>query len=206
MAEHQGKKLQSYLRDTRKPMESIAAELGISRTTLYGHFKGDKIDQDFLQLLKEKGYNFQPSAVSEGIAMYGPLKGNNITYVPLFAYGGFLHGYANKVFMDTLEKFSLPGIHGEHFAFEVQGSSMAPYANPGDIVISRKEERLEYMIKGRAYVLQTVDGIIIKYFEKITDGKAHFKSNASDGGSPIIPLKEIKVVYQVIKVLSDFKS
>lgn len=144
--------------------------------------------------------------ISNAHQVYGPTKGNNIIYVPLFAYGGFLQGYSNKVYMDTLQKFSLPGIHGEHFAFEIQGDSMAPLVKSGEVVISRKEEQLEWMVKGRAYVLQTIDGILVKYFEKIADGKVYLRSAGKDFDNPVIPLKNIKVVYLVLKVLKDFHT
>lgn len=203
MIEHQGEKLQLYLRSLRKPMELIAKDLEISRTKLYTHFRDSVLDPVLVQLLTQKGYNFELSKIeSNARELDFPHKGN-IVYVPLKAYGGFLHGYSDKIYMDKLERFSLPGIFGEHFAFEVQGDSMSPYANPGDVVISQKEERLEWMVKGRAYVLQTIEGIIVKIFVKIEGGKAFFKSADKSGATPVIPLKEIKGVYLVVKVLRD---
>lgn len=204
MPEHQGEKLHYYLKGFKKPLEEIAKELEMSRTTLYDHFKKEVLDQKTLQLLADKGYKLEfPTVINEAVQVYQPPKGN-IIYVPLVAYGGFLQGYSNKVFIDSLEKFSLPGIHGEHFAFEVQGNSMAPYANSGDLVIARKEESLEWMVKGRAYVLQTIDGLIVKQFEKMVDGKAQFRSANKEGNSPAIPLKAIKGVYQVVRVIKPF--
>lgn len=211
MPEHQGKKLKDFLESYKKPghrrksMEEIALELQVSRTTLYNYFDKEEVDPRFLKRLMEKGYPFEVDNLYNDVKpTFNPHNGNNIVYVPLFAYGGFLHGYSNKVFMDTLERFSLPGIHGEHFAFEVQGTSMSPYANPGDVVISRKEEKLEWMIRGRAYVLQTIDGLIFKIFDRVEGGKACFKSADKTGSTPSLPLKDIKGAYQVVKVLKDF--
>lgn len=212
MADHQGKRLKHFLSKHKKPgekrksIDEIAADLGVSRATLYNYFLRSELDEGFLETLEKKGYKFnldEPLVFNDAVQVYQPPKGN-IVYVPLVAYGGFLQGYSNKVFIDSLEKFSLPGIHGEHFAFEVQGNSMAPYANSGDLVIARKEESLEWMVKGRAYVLQTIDGLIVKQFEKMVDGKAQFRSANKDGNSPAIPLKAIKGVYQVVKVIKPF--
>lgn len=41
--------------------------------------------------------------------------------VPVKAYGGFLKGYENPIFLDNLIKTPLPFIQGQCFAFEVEG-------------------------------------------------------------------------------------
>lgn len=125
----------------------------------------------------------------------------NIIHVPLYAYGGFLQGYRNRVYVDSLERFSLPGVTGEHYAFEVDGMSMHDLASPGDTAIARPEEKLEWMIKGKAYVLQTIDGILIKLFEKIKDERAYFKSVNPEYQEISIPMKSIKRVYFVTRIL-----
>lgn len=186
-------------------MEDFAQDLGMARGTLYLYFNKARLDLDFLHLLKEKGYDFDPGPdvtnVNEPERDYKPERGN-IMYVPLVAYGGFLQGYANEVFIKSLERFSIPGLHGELYAFEVQGSSFLPIAKPRDIVVTQREEKLEWMLKGRGYVLQTIDGLIVKLFEKITDGKAHFKSVNKDGDSPTVALKELKGVYLIVGVFN----
>lgn len=212
MSEHQGKKIKEFIekhRDQVDPgasMDEIAKRLGIVRNTLYYHFGKKEVDLNFIKLLNDKGYPYNPEKPNESNAKEVSHNHNNknIIYVPHYAYGGFLQGYSNKVFMDSLDRFSLPGITGEHYAFQIQGDSMMPYAAPGDLVISRKEEKLEWMIKGRPYVVQSVDGIIFKRYMGIKDGQAYFVSTNEEGSSPVLPLKEIKGVYLVVKVLKDF--
>jgi len=215
VSNHQGDNLKDFLSTFKKPgekkktMEEIAIDLEIAKGTLYNHFKKKDLDLNFIKLLNDKGYIFDPEKTvlqNEAEPAYLPDKKGNIIYIPLYAYGGFLHGYANKIFMDTLERFALPGIHGEHYAFEVRGESMSPYAKPGELVIARKEEKLEWMVKGDAYILQTIDGIILKIFDKIVEGKAHFRSGDKNHSSPVLPLKDIKGVYRVVKIIRDFVS
>ncbi len=136
---------------------------------------------------------------SERIPEYS--RPGNIIYVPLVAYGGFLVGYANKVYMDSLQRFTLPGVTGEHYAFEVDGMSMYDMASPGDYAIAKPEEKLEYMMKGKAYVLQTIDGILIKIFDKISGDQAYFHSFNKDYDGITMPLKSIKRVYFVSRIL-----
>ena len=99
----------------------------------------------------------------------------NILHVPLYAYGGFMQGYPNPVFMETLEKYSMPGVTGLHFSFEIAGMSMyrpedPRSAAPGDYAISRPEESISTMVKGKGYILQCIEGISYKIFEGIDGG------------------------------------
>lgn len=140
-------------------------------------------------------------AASERVEQQRSVGFGNIIYVPLVAYGGFLQGYANKVYVDSLSRFNLPGITGEHYAFEVDGMSMYDLAAPGDFAIAKPEEKLEYMVKGKIYVLQTIDGILIKIFDKITGEQAAFHSFNKDYDGLTLPLKSLKRVYFVSRIL-----
>lgn len=123
---------------------------------------------------------------------------NNLTIVPLKAFGGFLLGYADKVFMDTLEKMPFSFVKGECFAFEVEGFSMMPDYLPGSYVVCTPVEKIEWLNKNKDYVFQTIDGIILKRFVKIDDNKCHVVSlNKDYDGIKPMPLKSIKNVYFV---------
>lgn len=105
--------------------------------------------------------------------------------------------------MDSLDRYSYPGIIGEHYMFEVQGDSMKGFVSAGDRVIARPEERLDWMVKNRVYVLQTIDGILIKFFDHIKGDLAVFKSANKEYSDIKIPLKSLKKVYQVVRVDKD---
>lgn len=133
----------------------------------------------------------------------------NMIIVPIKAFGGFLSGYANKAYVDTLEKTAFPFVRGECFAFEVEGMSMyktvvvdkeifeTGYA-PGSHVICTPIENFTWMTKDKDYVLVTVDGIILKRYVKIDDNKCHLKS-INEEYNPVnpIPLNKIKKVFYV---------
>lgn len=48
----------------------------------------------------------------------------NLYMIPIKAFGGFLAGYSNKAYLDSLEKVSFPWVRGECYAFEIEGYSM----------------------------------------------------------------------------------
>lgn len=203
---HQGKALQEYLRAKNFDLKELAPKLGIKRQYFYNkYFMQETLDKDFLsKVTLVTGFDIKN--VTRGTESTGR---GNIIYIPLYAYGGFLQGYADKVYMDTLETFSLPGIHGQHYGIEVMGESMVPFAKPGELAIVRYEEKLEWMIRGKAYVLQTIDGILIKFFKSFnkdtfeSSDKAVFSSANKEFADITIPLKSIKRVYRVIKTLTD---
>lgn len=207
---HQGEMLRDFIRVKNISITDLAEKLDISRQALYLWFGKRQLPPDAIDSLNEL-INFNPYENPD----FTDVKKNshhydqdattrvkaNVYYVPLFCIGGFLAGYRNRVFMDSLEKFYLPGIEGEHFAFEVDGMSMWDMASPGDYAIARQIERLEWMMKGKPYVLQTIDGIYIKIFDKIKDERAYFTSYNKEMDGIDFPLKSIKRVYFVTRIL-----
>jgi len=201
---HNEKKFSQILKEKRTEkgltQEQMALLLDMSARMYSYYEKGDYDESDtvrkakYIQKLAEIDQSH--SVVNESKASYG-----NIIYVPLTAYGGFLHCYSNKVFLDGLERFTLPGIQGEHFAFEVDGMSMYDKAAPGDKAISTLVENVDWMTKGKMYVLQTVDGLLIKLFDKIVDDKDHFHSYNDGYEGIVIPLKNLKRIYFVDWIL-----
>lgn len=121
----------------------------------------------------------------------------NCYYVPIKAYGGFLNGYENSVFLEGLQKFNVPFITGECFCFEIDGFSMADEYLPGDKVYCTKLTGVNELLKGKDYIFQTIDGILLKKFDKITDEKLQMISVNPDPKYLMepVPLKNIKVVY-----------
>jgi hypothetical protein len=132
--------------------------------------------------------NVKPASLDNGKS--------NMFLVPLKAYGGFLSGYADTVFMDSLEKVSFPFIKGDCYAFEVEGFSGSPDYNPGDYIIATPVEKFEWLRKNQIYVFQTIDGLLLKVFDKIEGNFCHVHSiNEDYNPVPPIPLKSLKKVY-----------
>ena len=105
----------------------------------------------------------------------------NIIMVPVKARAGYLNGYADPEFINTLPAYRLPGLnHGTYRMFEVEGASMYPTINSGDIIIGSFVENLMSVRDDRLYVVVTkTDGMVIKRcLNRIeTDGKLILKSD-----------------------------
>ncbi len=88
----------------------------------------------------------------------------NITLVGQKASAGYLNGYADPEYMETLPQFHLPNLSRQatYRAFELSGDSMLPLI-PGTIVIGAYVEQLKQIKSGRTYVLVTqTEGVVYK--------------------------------------------
>lgn len=88
----------------------------------------------------------------------------NITLVGQKASAGYLNGYADPVYMESLPQFHLPNLSRQatYRAFELAGDSMLPLI-PGTIVIGSYVEQLKQIKSGRTYVLVTQsEGVVYK--------------------------------------------
>lgn len=87
-----------------------------------------------------------------------------ITMVGQKASAGYLNGFADPEYMESLPQFHLPNLskHTSYRAFELSGDSMLPLV-PGTIVIGSYVEQLKDIKSGKTYILVTVtEGVVYK--------------------------------------------
>lgn len=105
----------------------------------------------------------------------------NVVLVPIKARAGYLNGYGDERYISQLPAYRLPGLNnGTYRLFEVEGLSMHPTFNSGDVVIGSFVESIEAVRDDRVYVVVTRnDGIVVKrVLNRIkTDGKLILKSD-----------------------------
>lgn len=97
----------------------------------------------------------------------------NIELIPQKASAGYLNGYSDPQFIQTLPKFRLPMLpdNATYRAFEISGDSMLPL-HPGTIIIGEYIEAPIDIKNGKTYVLITKDeGIVYKRVFNYVDDK-----------------------------------
>lgn len=199
---NQGKSLKKYLDSKKVDKSELAKRLDVSRATLYNIFSAEIIPNDYLEPLERiVGFTVEKPAEIEQ-------KNGNILHVPLHSWGGFLIGYENKAFLDTLEPWSMPGIEGLHYSFPAKGMSLWKPGDersikPGDTLIARPEQTHQTMTKGFVYVLVTVDGLIHKVFDHIDNQQAHFISLNTEYEGEVIKVKAIKMVLLLVRIVKN---
>lgn len=92
---------------------------------------------------------------------------NRIEIVGAKAQAGYLRGYGDPEFIESLQRISLPFLsHGKYRAFPVTGDSMPPHKE-GSFVVGEYVERTQDIVDGRTYILITKsDGMSYKRLYK----------------------------------------
>lgn len=88
----------------------------------------------------------------------------NITMVPQKASAGYLNGFADPEYMESLPQFHIPTLsrNATYRAFELSGDSMLPLI-AGTVIIGSYVEQLKDIKSGKTYVLVTAtEGVVYK--------------------------------------------
>ena len=139
---------------------------------------------------------------------------DNILYVPVKARAGYLSGYGDVEFMESLPTFRLPGLNNATYRmFEVDGPSMAPNVLHGDRIIGEWVEALDNIHDNRVYVIVHTGGVAVKrVLNRLKErGKLYLKSDtiAHRHEFPTLEIdpEDVKEVwYGRMKISSDFSE
>jgi len=89
--------------------------------------------------------------------------GNLIEIIPQKAKAGYLSGYSDPEFIESLQHIALPFLrNGKYRAFPLEGRSMPPFQE-GSFIVGEYVEHLEHIKDGQTYIMLTKnDGIVYK--------------------------------------------
>lgn len=93
---------------------------------------------------------------------------NGIPLIPLDAVAGFPATDNESAYLEDCERYTIPEFEakGANFLIRVSGDSMMPLYNNGDIIACRKIHDILFFQWGGVYVLETSQGVIVKYVEE----------------------------------------
>ncbi len=158
---------------------SIIDEFNINPDYLFGK------DEQMIraEVHKTQTYSGMPQVVA-----VNPTGNENVVYVPIKARAGYLNGYGDTEFIETLPTFNMPHLtNGTYRCFEVYGNSMVRTFFDGDLVFGKYVESLNDIKDGRIYVIVSKnDGIVLKrVINRIEErGKLILKSDNKNGNYP----------------------
>ncbi len=113
----------------------------------------------------------------------------NINFVGVKARAGYLDGYADPEYMETLPSFSMPMLkNGTYRCFEIKGNSMSTTIHDGDYLFGKYVDNFDDILDGRIYVIISKnDGVVVKrVLNRIREsGKLILKSDNRDGNYPM---------------------
>ena len=162
-----------------------------------------QINPDFLfgeneQMLKSSTIQKQTYAGIPQVVAVDQEGEENVVYVPVKARAGYLDGYGDPDYVETLPSFSMPHLtNGTYRCFEVQGNSMVRTFFDGDLVFGKYVEDLADVKDGRVYVIISKnDGIVLKrVINRINERrKLILKSDNKDGNYPTYTIDASEVL------------
>lgn len=129
----------------------------------------------------------------------------NILFVPIKARAGYLLGYGDPEYIQSLYACSMPGFtNGTFRIFEVEGYSMTNTLQPGDMVITRYVENWNNLSNDNVYVIVAKNGICIKRIQNVIDKAAGvvIQSDNPEFATDFIPVDDIMEIWEAKALVS----
>jgi len=125
------------------------------------------------------------------------LGNNSIEIIPQKASMGYLSGYSDPEYIESLQRISLPFlINGKYRAFPAQGDSMPPFKD-GSYIIGKYVENIDDLKPNKSYVFVTLnDGISYKRFTSRNKKSITVAADNSFYKPYDIPLREVVEIWQ----------
>jgi phage repressor protein C with HTH and peptisase S24 domain len=125
-----------------------------------------------------------------------------ITLVPVKASAGYLNGYADPDYVETLPRFTLPlpevSKARTYRAFQINGDSMEPIPS-GAYIISEYVQNFEDIREGKTYILLTNnEGVVYKRVYKQNDAELLLKSDNPSYESYIVDLQNVVEAWKAL--------
>ena len=122
---------------------------------------------------------------------------NQIEIIPQKASMGYLNGYSDPEYIESLQTISLPFLrNGKFRAFPADGDSMPPYKD-GTFIVGKYVENLVDLKTDKTYVfITTNDGITYKRFQFHERNFICVKSDNNFYEPLKIPLADIKEIWE----------
>lgn len=207
-----------YLRGKRNlSQQKVADDLSITRGR-YGKYEDGATEPPLEILLKISKYynvsidllltvNVNKYSIDEIMELPDnrivlPIRVDNdgndqIEIIPQKASMGYLNGYGDPEYIESLDTISLPFLNGGKFrAFPADGDSMPPYKD-GTYIVGKYVENLSDLKTDRTYVfITTNDGISYKRFQFHEADSIWVKADNTFYEPYKIPLTEIKEIWE----------
>ena len=122
-----------------------------------------------------------------------------IEIVPQKASMGYLNGFSDPEYIESLPRMQLPFLrHGIFRGFMADGDSMPPFAD-GTCVIGEYVEQLSDLTTGKEYMFITLEGYTFKTFVKRNKNTLTVAADNTWYGSYDIPLEDVVQIWRYVR-------
>lgn len=204
------KKISAY---TGYRLDWIITGSGLEKDTFYEELADSMHVKEILAKVSESELEYLKGDKVRTIAVTVDKSGRELmSFVPVRAQAGYMKGYGDPHFIETLPAFSLPTFtEGSYRMFQVDGSSMLQMGggglHDGDIVIAQYLEDFFTIRDNRVYVVVCDEGVVVKRCLnrlKSDDQVLILKSDNKSGDYPdmVLHASEIREVWELKAFLS----
>ena len=201
--------IKDFLVEKGITMTEVAARLGCSQQAVSNQLSGRKIGEnvarkwvaafgfDLVYLMTGEGSLFQTGEqVQVPMAADEP---NSVPLLPIFAQAGPLTGWSEGVEEVKCERVISP-VKDVDMAVHIYGESMYPDIPNGSVVYVRRVSG-RIIDFGHAYILDTVDGPVLKYLTPGSDDE-HVRCQSANNDPKFAPYEVLKTdilgMYKVV--------
>lgn len=187
--------------------QSVADMLGISRANLNGMLGKDDIRTGLLEdISRVTGIPLESFLIGPrgAVSFEKEIQPNTVPLLPIFAQAGSLTGWSEGVDEVKCERVISP-VNDVDMAVHIYGESMYPDIQNGSVVYVRKINPRAFIEWGRAYILDTVNGPLLKYLTPGSD-EEHIRCVSANHDPMYAPFEvakeDILGVYRVVVCMS----
>lgn len=150
-------------------------------------------------VIKPDGTSFTPSTQAQ-------MESNALPLIPLRALAGYNGIDEPGVDIASCPRYVVPEFKsaGADFLIKIAGNSMVPTFNSGDMLACKKVSATEWIEFGEAYVIDGMQGIMVKRLYNDPDdlqGKFQCRSDNKEVAPFSIPKSEVRSISKVLGVI-----
>ena len=198
-----GSEIKEILKSNGYQLKNVAENMGISPQNLDEKLKVKQMKIDTIRDIAESINKPLDFFLIKSLGLQSKEQ-ELIPLLPISAQAGTLNDFIISVKESDSERVISP-IKGVDFALSISGESMSPEYPNGSQVLCKKINHGAFIDSGRVYVLDTVNGIVIKQIVLMDDGLSVrcYSINKDPIFSPFnINLSDIYGVYRVLMCMS----
>lgn len=207
------REIKDYLVEKGLTMTEVAARLGCSQQAVSNQLSGRKIGENVARKWAEEfGFNVvylmtgEGSLIGSGVSKLEVVAGtpHTVPLLPIFAQAGSLTGWSEGVEEAKCERVISP-VQDVDMAVHIYGESMYPDIQNGSVVYVRRINPRAFIEWGRAYILDTVNGPLLKYLTPGSD-EEHIRCVSANHDPMYAPFEVAKEdvlgIYRVVMCMS----
>ena len=197
--------LKQFRKRNSLTQENVAAFLGTTKGFISQVENGrSRLPEEKLRLLIEndRGWNLDglvKKSIEETVDRYSENEPNSVPLLPIFAQAGSLTGWSEGVEEVKCERVISP-VKDVDMAVHIYGESMYPDIPNGSVVYVRRVSG-RIIDFGHAYILDTVDGPVLKYLTPGSDDE-HIRCQSANHDPKFAPYEVLKTdilgMYKVV--------